>query len=645
MSPRNREARLHYHPNGFRVLSPGDHVTCAVSGRPIAGVVVTPAGPAVQLTTTAPLPPRALTNGQGEFVLRGLRQGTVFFTAVKSGFVNATYNQRRPGGSGQGVPLGNGANVRDVQIRMWRHAAIGGMVVDEAGEPAVGVRVQAFAREYVAGRKHFTRGATAVTDDRGVYRIANLMPGDYTVGIVSTVNAIPTEIMDVFYGANGGGGPEQRASLARELKAIGSAIVPAGTQFAIGFGEQTITLPAGTLVPQAASDRRLVIYPTIFYPASTTLAQAGVLTLRSGEERGSVDLQMIPARTSRVSGTVIAPDGPAPNLGVRLIPASADDAVAALEVATTMTNGAGAFSFPAVPAGEYVLSILRPPREPLDLTSSPGVRMTPGGAITIGTAVPPASATPPAPPPIPADATLYARMTLAVGEGDISDVIVPLSAAPRVSGRVEFEGFADKPDATVLAGIRINLDPAGGERLPDDGIAFQAGHPEEDGSFRTYGVPPGKYVLRVNPPAGWFLRGAFAAGVDISDTPVDLTTRELTGIVIAFTDRPAGVAGIVRDGMNVDPAAVVVAFPTDSSLWLSRGAYARRMRTARVDRDGRYTINGLAAGEYHLVAVHEEEIGDWQDPRVLERFARAARRIHMTDGERRSEDLTTAVIR
>ena len=32
MSPRDREARLHYQPNGFRVLSPGDHVTCAMSG-------------------------------------------------------------------------------------------------------------------------------------------------------------------------------------------------------------------------------------------------------------------------------------------------------------------------------------------------------------------------------------------------------------------------------------------------------------------------------------------------------------------------------------------------------------------------------------------------------------------------------------
>ena len=32
MSNTDRPARLHYMANGFRVLSTGDHVTCAVSG-------------------------------------------------------------------------------------------------------------------------------------------------------------------------------------------------------------------------------------------------------------------------------------------------------------------------------------------------------------------------------------------------------------------------------------------------------------------------------------------------------------------------------------------------------------------------------------------------------------------------------------
>lgn len=36
VSNSDRAARLHYMANGFRVLSPGDHVTCAASGARIA---------------------------------------------------------------------------------------------------------------------------------------------------------------------------------------------------------------------------------------------------------------------------------------------------------------------------------------------------------------------------------------------------------------------------------------------------------------------------------------------------------------------------------------------------------------------------------------------------------------------------------
>lgn len=35
MSNTQRAARLHYMANGFRLLSPGDHVVCAVSGEAI----------------------------------------------------------------------------------------------------------------------------------------------------------------------------------------------------------------------------------------------------------------------------------------------------------------------------------------------------------------------------------------------------------------------------------------------------------------------------------------------------------------------------------------------------------------------------------------------------------------------------------
>ena len=571
----------------------------AVSGRPIPGVVVTPAGSAATAPAGA-LPPRALTNGQGLFILRDLRKGAVFLTATKNGYANATYNQRRPGGSGHSIPINDGQRITDVELRMWRNSSISGTVVDEAGDPVVGVRVQAFPRRFVAGRKRYSPGTTATTDDRGMYRLANLEPGDYAVGVTSTQVAVPNEVMDVFFGASGGAGERRRLEVSRELNAIGSAIVPAGSQYALAVGEQTFMLAPGTAVPQPQPGTALAVYPSVFYPAAATIGEATAIAVRSGDERGAIDLQLHPVRTARVTGTVMAPDGPAANVGVRLVPTGSNDLPTPLDVATTLTNGSGGFTFPAVPIGQFVLHVLRPPRQPVS-TDGTHMSVTPGGTITIRGAPP--SAGPPPPPPVPLDATLWARIPLAVGEAGLEGVIVSLAQGPRVSGRVEFEGTGDKPTDSALTGIRINLDPADGSRLGDATMAFQAGRPEEDGTFRTFGVPPGQYVLRANPPSGWSLKGAFLNGRDLSDLPFDLETKDLTGVVLTFTDRPSSIAGNVRNGPAADPGAVVIAFPTDTSAWASRGAFPRRVRTARADLEGAYTITAMVPGEYYVAAV------------------------------------------
>jgi hypothetical protein len=36
MSNKGRAARLHYMPGSYRILTPGDHVVCAVTRQPIA---------------------------------------------------------------------------------------------------------------------------------------------------------------------------------------------------------------------------------------------------------------------------------------------------------------------------------------------------------------------------------------------------------------------------------------------------------------------------------------------------------------------------------------------------------------------------------------------------------------------------------
>lgn len=386
-----------------------------------------------------------------------------------------------------------------------------------------------------------------------------------------------------------------------------------------------------------------LVYPATYYPAAASAAQAAMVTLRSGEERGGIDIQVRPLRGVRVSGTLMGPEGPVSSTGVRLLPGGTDEALEPRAAATTMTDSTGAFTFAAVPAGQYVLRVVRVPRPPANVDEMGHVSATPSGTITISRTPAPA---PDGPPPIPPDATLVALMPLPVGDRDVTDLIVPLALGPRVTGRVEFEGTSDKPSGQSLVNMRITLDPADGSRLDDGTLASETGRIEETGAFKTYGVPPGRYVLRVSPlPAGWFVKSAIHQGRDVADLPLDLETKDASGVVITFTDQPSSLSGVVRGVGGPDPTAVVLVYPVDAAAWSSSGALSRRMRTARAAKDGSYQLQALPAGEYYVIAVQEDMIGDWQDPALLQALARLARTVRLVDGEQKTEHLTAAVLR
>jgi hypothetical protein len=261
------------------------------------------------------------------------------------------------------------------------------------------------------------------------------------------------------------------------------------------------------------------------------------------------------------------------------------------------------------------------------------------GAAAIAPRPPPASALAPT-PPVPADATLSARLPIAVGEGDVTDANVPLQEAPRMSGRLEFDGVADPPDPTLVANLRIQLVPSDGSPA-GAGLAQESGHPDGFGGFTTVGVPSGRYIVQVNglPLPGWTFKGAQFEGRDLADTPIDLT-RDVTGVVLSFTDRPASIDGTVRSGMRPDPEAVIAAYPVDEAAWSDAGPAARRIKVAHAAADGTFTIANVPAGDYYVVAVTEDP-PSWQDPALLRALAPAARQVRVLDGGRSAVTLRT----
>ena len=277
------------------------HVVDGSTGRPIASAVVIPYGTAARVQSddgAVTSAARALTSTSGAFVIRGLRPGSLILHASKGGYIEAAYGQTRPGGYGRTLTIEAGSRTVDLEIRMWRDSVITGTVTEEAGDPAVGVRVVAFASGRVADNRRFSTAATATTDDRGVYRIAHLRPGDYVIGVPSTHTSIPAEVNDLFFSSTAQ--RAERDDAGREMKKIDAPVVPTGTRYAMAVAGTVIPLASGTATPTSRPDGTMMVYPTVFFPGVSSAAQAASVSLVAGQERANVDLQLQLIRSARV---------------------------------------------------------------------------------------------------------------------------------------------------------------------------------------------------------------------------------------------------------------------------------------------------------------------------------------------------------
>jgi hypothetical protein len=625
----------------------------ALTQQGLAGAVVTIArGPSLPGQPMRPSVPftsvRLLTDHEGRFVVANLPPGPFTLSATKSGYATGAYGRRVPmrlvGPSlGQSITLAEGERKGNLSIPLWRFGVIGGRVLDEAGEPLIGVQVRVLHSAIVAGRRKFAQlGTMPTTDDRGVYRLASLIPGDYIVAIVSTQATVPAAVFDAVSAERRSG---DSMNVSRALEATGAS-VPYTAGLRVG---ELMLLPEGGMFSGAmatrppARDGRVFVYPSVFYPSASTPAQAEAITLGPGEERTNVDFQLRPMPTSRLSGTVVSPDGDAARIGVSLL-AVANEVLSretGNETATTVSDDTGAFTFLGVPPGRYILRAAKVPRRP---AVSPGFSQV----IQVGSSTIMSGGGLGEAPPISDEPTYWATLPVTVGERDVSGVTVSLRRGARLAGRAEFIGAATKPAGDRLRQITITVEAADGRSGFDFGLSqIFRGQIAPDGSFKTYQLPGGRYLLR--PPAappGWTFKSAMVNGRDMSDVPLELSDTDVDDVVLTFTDRLTEFGGAVRTSRGTpDDAASVLLFPADRARWVDGGASPRRLAIVRAGTDGTFSFPRVVAGEYYVVAVPEEATDNWQDPVNLAAFAKAASRITLTDGATLRQDLTTAVIR
>jgi hypothetical protein len=647
-------------------------VVDGATGRPVSGVTVTLSGvPNVADANTLRLmslvevglaspdearaagvmaPRRVMSDSQGRFLFRELPKGRFSLNSSAPGYVPGNYGQARPQGPGQQVDLEDAQKINDAKFRIWKYAVLSGTVTDETGEPALGAGVRTFRRAIVGGRARFTPGTIAATDDRGIYRLANLTPGDYIVGIVNSVSTIPVETqvayMDALMSGSTATSPVYQSLLASGTMSatgtgfrVGDLIVqPNAAPLGRGGGGGAFNPPA------PGNDGRMLVYQTQFYPGAPTSAQATVLALKSGEDRQNVDFQLRLVNTVRVSGSVTGPDGAAPNLGVRLVPTSATDLSIDLDAASTVSDATGAFTFLGVTPGQYVIRITKNPRAPAGGRGAAPVTttITTAGGSMVSTMV--SSGPGPALPPLPTDPVLWAALPLAVGDTNVTGVSVALRAGIKVAGRLEFQGSIAQPAPDQLERVTISLSPADGRSIV---VSSSLGRATTNGQFTTPGYPAGRYYINALTPApGWTLKAIISGGRDVSAEPLELEADDIAGVVITFTDKATELSGSVVAGTTgPDSTAEVMIFPADNLSWRDSGLPNRRSRTVRATKAGAFVISGLPPGDYFVVALTAESAGNWPDPKFVESVMRVATRVTLADGEKKRVDLKTAVVK
>jgi len=123
------------------------------------------------------------TNGQ--FELTGLPGGRVQITASRVGYFDYDNLWNGEPEEAQWQTLTAGQRVQGVRIALYRGGVVSGRIVDEFGEPAVGIEVEVLRREPgdQGGSVRTTSSPiTPTTDDTGAFRVWGLAPGDYIVG-------------------------------------------------------------------------------------------------------------------------------------------------------------------------------------------------------------------------------------------------------------------------------------------------------------------------------------------------------------------------------------------------------------------------------------------------------------------------------
>ncbi len=206
-----------------------------ITGKPVARAKIS-----IESLHGSPVPfsGAALADSAGHYEIATPNAGTFLVKAERTGYAKSVFGERQWGQPGTPIVLEKDSEFLAV-VRLRRLGAVNGHVLDENGLGLTGVAVSA-----IRDGKRLRTASTAVTDDRGVFRLAGLEPGRYLVRTAARALEDKRGLLPTYFGQSTNAAGAQRLAVDLGQEAEGADIAPVPGSLSSLVVSVTSTTPA-----------------------------------------------------------------------------------------------------------------------------------------------------------------------------------------------------------------------------------------------------------------------------------------------------------------------------------------------------------------------------------------------------------------
>ena len=339
-----------------------------------------------------------------------------------------------------------------------------------------------------------------------------------------------------------------------------------------------------------------------YYPGTVDAGAATPVTIAFGAD-ATATFALVPAKTFSVSGTMVDADGK-PVAGRGMLWLATPDRLKRMDfnLARGGTAPDGTFVLRNVPQGMYTMQGFAPP--PPDYRGPGNLGAFPFGWLPV-----------------------------TVGDANVDGLVLKTTPGTTLRGKFVLDDTSVQPPAAGQ--MRVSTIPAEFDSAPVGG----GPSPSETHDDFTFEVTRQSGLRRIFASVAsplWAVKKITLNDLDITDTPVDLRTKDVDGVTVVITPKVTRVSGGVTDDKGPVADYAVVVFSTDPTKWFDR---SRFVAVGRPTQQGRFTIGGLPPEDYLAIALPGVSGLEYMDPEFLQQLRALATSFTLGEGESKTLEL------